>query len=46
MWHDKWVARMKEEARQIVVREADLPSSATKPGWQAENPDLLLGRTR
>jgi hypothetical protein len=40
MWHDKWVAHMKEEARQS--READLPTISHKT-WQAENPDVLLG---
>jgi len=45
MWHDKWVAHMKEEARQIAVREVDPPAINHKT-WQAENPDVLLGRTR
>ncbi len=45
MWHDKWVAHMKEEARQIAVREVDPPAISHKT-WQAENLDVLLGRTR
>jgi hypothetical protein len=45
MWYDKWVAHMKEEARQIAVREADLPAISHKT-WRVENPDVLLGRTR
>jgi len=36
---------MKEEARQTAVQEADLPAISNKT-WQAENPDVLLGRTR
>ncbi len=43
MWHDKWVAHMKEEALQF--READLPTISHKT-WQAENLDVLLGRNR
>jgi hypothetical protein len=40
-----WVAHMREEARQTVAREADRPAIGHKT-WQAENPDVLLGRTR
>jgi hypothetical protein len=36
---------MKEEALQTAVREADLPAISHKT-WQAENPDVRLGRTR
>jgi hypothetical protein len=36
---------MKEEARQTAVREAGLPAISHKT-WQAENPDVRLGRTR
>jgi hypothetical protein len=34
----------KEEAQQTAAREADLPAIKHKT-WQAENPDILLGRT-
>ncbi len=39
------VAHMKEEARQTAAWEADLPAISHKT-WQAENPDVRLGRTR
>jgi hypothetical protein len=39
-----WVAHMREEARQTAAREADRPAIGHKTG-QAENPDVLLGRT-
>jgi hypothetical protein len=35
---------MKEAAQQTAAREADLPAISHKI-WQAENPDVLLGRT-
>ncbi len=40
-----WVAHTKEEARQTAAQEANLPAISHKT-WQAENPDVLLGRTR
>jgi hypothetical protein len=42
---ERWVAHMREEARQTAAREADRPVIGHKT-WQAENPDVLLGRTR
>jgi hypothetical protein len=35
---------MKEEAQQTAAQEADLSAISHKT-WQAENPDVLLGRT-
>jgi hypothetical protein len=35
---------MKQEAQQTAAGEADLPAISHKT-WQAENPDVLLGRT-
>jgi hypothetical protein len=36
---------MKKEALHTAAREADLPAISHKT-WQAENPNVLLGRTR
>ncbi len=42
---ERWVPHMKKEALHTAAREADLPAISHKT-WQAENPDVLLGRTR
>ncbi len=42
---ERWVAHMKKEALHTAAQEADLPAISHKT-WQAENPDVLLGRTR
>jgi hypothetical protein len=42
---ERWVAHMKKEALHTAAREADLPA-ISHITWQAENPDIRLGRTR